>query len=143
MCSLPSDLTQESAVILASSLSPPRLGRIDCDKDNLLCTTWSASIPGIWHFLISVPTSGSSSGPSPLHILPIYPRNVTAQDIVKIHTDKTYLDLPEYTGAYHPLDGWLQRFGLLEPLGYVMWAVGSTPSWLFMVGVSFLSRQLM
>lgn len=142
-CEQPDKAFNESAAILASTLSPPKLGRIDCDKDNLLCTTWSASIPEIWHFLISVPTGGRSSAPSPLHIVPIYPKNVTAQDIVKIHTEKAYLSRPEYTGAYHPIDGWLQQFGLLEPLGYVIWAVGSTPSWLFMIGVSFLSRQLM
>jgi hypothetical protein len=134
---------QESAAILASTIPPPRLGRVDCDKDNLLCTTWSTGIPELWHFLISIPTSGQPRGPSPLHIMPIHPKNVTSQDMVKIHTQKAYLDQPEYTGAYHPIDGWLQRFRLLEPLGYAMWFMGSTPSWLLMIGISFLSRQLM
>lgn len=130
-------------MILASSVSPPRLGRVDCDKESLFCTTWSTGIPEIWHFSISVPTGGQSRAPSPLHIVPIYPNNVTTQDILKIHTDKAYLNRPEYTGAYHPIDGSLQRFGLLEPLGYVMWGFGSMPSWLFMIGISFVSRQLM
>jgi len=75
--------------------------------------------------------------------MPIHPNNVTTQDIVKIYTEKAYLEQPEYTGAYHPIDGWLQRFRLLEPIGYAMWGMGTTPSWLLMIGISFLSRQLM
>lgn len=71
------------------------------------------------------------------------PQNVTAEQIVKIHTDKTYLETPEYTGAWHPIDGWLQKYGLLQPLGYVFWGFGSTPSWLVMIAISFLSRQMM
>lgn len=133
----------QSAVILASDFPPPKLGRIDCDKENLFCTTWAAGIPEIWHFLVSVPTGGQSRAASPLHIVPIYPKNVTTQDIVKIHTEKTYLSRPEYTGAYHPIDGWLQRFRLLDPLGYVVWSFGSTPSWLLMIAISFFSRQVM
>jgi hypothetical protein len=135
--------TQESAAILSSDVNPPRIGHVDCDKQNLLCTTWSAAIPEIWHFLISVPAVGEPRGASPLHIIPIFPRNVTTQYIVKIHTEKTYLDQPEYTGAYHPIDGSLQKFGILEPLGYVMWGFGTTPSWLLMIGISFFSRQIM
>jgi hypothetical protein len=131
-------------VILASEiLAPPKLGRVDCDKDNLLCVTWSTGIPEIWHFQISVPTGGQSRAPSPLHIVPVFPKNVTTYDIVNIHTHKAYLDRPEYTGAYHPIDGWLQKYKLLEPLGYVIWGFGSTPSWLFMIGISFFSRQMM
>jgi hypothetical protein len=75
--------------------------------------------------------------------MPIYPKNVTTQDIVKIHAEKTYLVQPEYTGAYHPVDGWLARLGLQDPLGYVVWGLGSIPSWLFMILISLFSRQLM
>lgn len=134
---------QEAAVILVNDISPPQLGRVDCDKDNLLCTTFSAGIPEIWYLLVSMPAGEKSRAPSPLHIVRIFPKNVTTQEIVKIHTEKTYLNRPEYTGAYHPIDGWLQRFGLLEPLGYVIWGFALIPSWLFMIGISFFSRQFM
>jgi hypothetical protein len=75
--------------------------------------------------------------------VPVFPKNVTTLDIVKIHTEKTYLEQAEYKGAYHPIDGSLQKYGLLEPLGYLIWGFGSTPSWLIMIGISFFSRQMM
>ena len=128
---------------LASVKSPPKLGRVDCDRESLLCTTWSTGIPEIWHFEISVPAGGQSRAPSPLHIVPIFPQNITSQAVVKIHTEKSYLKQPEYNGAYHPMDGWLQQYKVLEPLGYVTWGFGSTPSWLFMIAISFFSRQMM
>lgn len=133
----------ESATILSAEANPPKLGRVDCDKDNLLCTTWSVHIPEIWHFLIAVPTGGQPRASSPLHIVPVFRKNVTTQDILKIHTEKSYLDRAEYTGVYHPIDGRLQQFGILEPLGYVMWGFGSTPSWLLMIVVSVFSKKIM
>lgn len=65
---------------------------------------------------------------------------VTAQDIVKIHTEKAYKEVDEYTGLFHPVNGTLAKFGLLTPLGYLMWAMGSIPSWAFMILISFFSR---
>lgn len=53
------------------------------------------------------------------------------------------MDVPEYTGVLHPLDGPLARFGVQEYLGYFIWAMGSTPSWVIMIAISFFSRQIM
>lgn len=116
---------------------------MDCDKENIFCTTWSAKIPTIWHFQIPVPVGGQARALSSLHIVPVFPQNVTTQDVVKIHTEKKYLEQEEYTGAYHPIDGWLEQLGLLKPLGFVVWVFGSTPSWIFMIVISFFSKALM
>jgi hypothetical protein len=43
----------------------------------------------------------------------------------------------------HPIDGELAKFGLLTPLGYVLWLFGTIPSWAFMIGISFFSRSFM
>ena len=54
-----------------------------------------------------------------------------------------YLETEEYTGFLHPVDGWVAQWGLTQPLGYVLWFFATTPSWVFMIGISFLSRQIM
>jgi hypothetical protein len=92
---------------------------------------------------IPVAADQQSRASSPLYIVPVDPKNVTASEIVAIHAEQTYLNQPEYAGAYHPIDGWLQRFGLLEPLGYVIWGFGSMPSWVLMILISFFGRQAM
>lgn len=43
----------------------------------------------------------------------------------------------------HPTDGWLAQYNLNVPLGYVIYAVGAVPSWMFMIGISFFSRTVM
>lgn len=43
----------------------------------------------------------------------------------------------------HPLDGVLAQFGVQEYLGWVIYGMGTTPSWIIMIGISFLSRQFM
>jgi hypothetical protein len=69
----------------------------------------------------------------------------TVADIVSIPSSSKsrYLDYDENTGAMHPLDGWLHQFGLQLPFGYVMWAFAAVPSWMMMIGISFISRQVM
>lgn len=41
------------------------------------------------------------------------------------------------------MDSMLAKFGLLQPFGYFMWALGSVPGWVMMLGISFVSRQIM
>jgi len=129
--------------ILSASPNPPRLGSIDCDKDTVLCQVWACGVPSIYHFLLPVAAEDQSTGLVPLHIIPLNFTTVTTQDIVKIHTDKSYKNVEEYTGWYHPINGHLAKFGLLTPLGYCMWALSVVPSWAIMIGVSFLSRTIM
>lgn len=112
-----------------------------------MCTSWSAGVPSIWHFLIPArSTSDPSSTPrTQIHIIPLNHTSVSISDITSIpSTSKsTYLQTEEYTGALHPIDGSLAKFGLLKPLGYTLWVIGSVPSWAFMIGISFVSRQIM
>jgi hypothetical protein len=78
-----------------------------------------------------------------LHITHINGTTVSATEILKVHTEKTYLEQEEYTGFLHPIDGPVAKYGLTQPLGYVLWFFGTTPSWVMMIGISFLSRQIM
>ena len=129
---------------------PPRLGYLDCDKEQILCAAWACSLPSIWHFTVPQATpdataqaSGQASGPTHLHIKYLNGTTVSATDILKIYTEKTYLQEDEYTGLLHPIDGPVAKYGLTKPLGCVLWFFGTTPSWLMMIGITFISRQIM
>lgn len=108
-----------------------------------MCTAWGTTLPSIYHF--SVPKQADPQPKVPLHVVPLNMSTVTTGDFLSIPSasKSRYLDYPEYEGAVHPFDGWLAKFNLLMPFGYVMWGFGSTPSWLMMIGISFVSRQIM
>jgi hypothetical protein len=80
-----------------------------------------------------------------LRIIPLNITTATTSDILSIPSNakSRYLDFEEYTGSVHPPDGWLAQYGLLIPMGYVLWFMGTTPSWVMMVIISFASRQIM
>ncbi|KIW68296.1 hypothetical protein PV04_04252 [Phialophora macrospora] len=153
-CGLVNTAWNESVPLLAA-LSPPvgsprlKLGLIDCDKDEVLCTAWASGVPVVYHFML--PKAAMSSGPpstdapTKLHVVPLNLTTTDASDIVSIPsaTKSRYLDYEEYTGFLHPIDGLLAKFGLLQPLGYFMWALGKMPGWVMMLGISFVSRQIM
>jgi hypothetical protein len=134
-----------------SALShPPHLGFLDCDKEPVLCAAWAATMPSLWYFKVPQATRGATaqapgeaSGLTHLHIVHINGTTISATDFVKLFTEKTFLEEEEYTGFLHPIDGVVAKYGLTEPLGYVMWFFGTTPSWMIMIGISFISRQIM
>lgn len=131
---------QKSVPLLVASKNAPRLGSINCDKQDQLCTTFGASIPSFWLLQLAQKGSGAKS---PLHIAHLNFTTVTTQEIVALHTEKKILEEEEYKGFLHPIDGELAKFGLLMPVGYVLWLFGTIPSWMFMIGISFFSRQFM
>ena len=48
-----------------------------------------------------------------------------------------------YEGAFHPFDGSLAKFGLNQPMAYLLTAFALVPSWAFMIIISLASRSLM
>ncbi|ETI24334.1 hypothetical protein G647_03703 [Cladophialophora carrionii CBS 160.54] len=149
----------ESVPLLAALSASPgsrrlKLGLLDCEKDEVLCTAWASGVPVIYHFMVpkaAAAAADASSGPStadaptPLHIVPLNLTSTEVSDIVSIPSasKSRYLDYEEYTGLLHPIDGLMAKFGLLQPFGYFMWALGSVPGWVMMLGISFVSRQIM
>lgn len=129
--------------LLAAIPGSPNLGYVNCDSDALLCSIWVAAVPSLWHFQLPSTASDQSKPATTLHIIPLSMNATTVQDIVKVHTEKAYSKVAPYEGAFHPIDGQLAKLGLLTPLGYVMWGFGVVPSWIFMIGISFISRNIM
>lgn len=60
-----------------------------------------------------------------------------------LHASKEWKAAPLYEGYFHPFDGPLAKYGVSVPLGYVLWAFAVVPSWMFMIGISFISRSIM
>ncbi|KIW92587.1 uncharacterized protein Z519_06434 [Cladophialophora bantiana CBS 173.52] len=147
----PVDAVWNESVPLLAALprpagSPPLiLGLLDCEKDEVLCTAWASGVPVIYHFLLPKQSAASAGAKTPLHIIPLNTSTTTVADITSLPraSKSRYQEYPEYTGVLHPIDGLLAKTGVLQPFGYFMWALGTMPSWMMMLGISFISRQIM
>ncbi|KAI4117702.1 MAG: hypothetical protein LQ345_002126 [Seirophora villosa] len=132
----------ESAALMAADPSSPKLASFDCDKQPVLCTMWVAAAPTIWHIELPIAQPDQSKPATTVHIVGLNTTTTTASDIVKIHAEKTYAKRPVYEGALHPFDGWVAQYGLLMPLGYVLYVFANVPSWAFMIVISMGSRYM-
>ena len=136
---------QLSVPVIAAIPNRPELGYLDCETQQVVCTAWSANLPTLWHF--GLPQKQTSPGVStprtPIHIVPLNMTTVTTEDVIKVAKDRAWETYPEYEGMLHPIDGQFRQYGILIPFGWFMWGMGSTPSWLIMIAISFFSRQWM
>jgi len=141
-------------VPLLSALPKPagsaelHLGKVDCEKESVLCHSWAGNSPSIFHFDFPQLSSANQSPKpsSPLRVKDLNRTTTTADDIVQFASHapgSRIFEIPEYTGILHPVDGPLAKFGVQEWLGYFIWGMGNTPSWLIMIVISFFSRQVM
>lgn len=86
---------------------------------------------------------GEPGTPVPIITLPLNTSSTTVQTFVDLHATKSYKEKKPYEGWFHPFDGELAKYGAAVPVGYVLWFFAVIPSWMFMIGVSFLSRTIM
>ncbi|KAL4780747.1 hypothetical protein BJX76DRAFT_360586 [Aspergillus varians] len=133
----------ESVPLFAADPTSPNLGYLDCESNQVLCSAWSAGAPSVWYFKVPQAQVAEERPATPLHIVYLNSTTVTPETIYKIHSEKTYENKPAYEGAFHPTDGWLAQYGILVPLGYVIYGFGVVPSWLFMIVISMASRTVM
>ncbi|KAI9812383.1 MAG: hypothetical protein M1832_000418 [Thelocarpon impressellum] len=129
----------ESAMRLATTSSSPHLASINCDAAPVLCNSWSAGAPAIWH--ITRPATADAK--TDIRILPLNATTVTSAEIMRVHGAQTWKDAPLYEGPFHPFDGIVAKLGLSQAVGYVLWAFAIVPSWAFMLVISLFSRSFM
>lgn len=145
----------ETAAIFATTglAKAPKLGYVNCETTPLFCSIWHASPPSLWY--IQLPAKAEEK--TTIRIIALnntetvtndndeeeHSQGTTAKDIVRIHTQKKYEETEVYEGIFHPFDSHLAKYGLAKPVGYVLYAFGLVPSWLVMIVVSFVSRNLM
>lgn len=133
----------ETASLLGADPTAPNLGYIDCDTQGVLCATWQAQPPTIWHIQRPVAQADQSTPASTVYINYVNVTSTSVGDIVALHSGKKYEEGILYEGYFQPFDGILARYGVNKPVGYVLYGVGLVPSWAFMLIISMVSRTIM
>lgn len=132
----------------------PRLGYVNCDASPVLCATWGARPITLWHIQfpavhVNSENDGSSSSATPpstettVRIISLNMTSTTAEDLLHIHSQKTYETAPVYDSFFHPFDGLLAKNGIAVPVGYVVAGFSLVPTWVYMIVISFVSRNFM
>lgn len=133
----------ETATLLAADPTAPNLAYVNCDVEGVLCSTWMAKPPTVWHIQRPVAGKDQSTPASTIHVNYFNVTHSTAGDMVALHSGKKYEEGIVYDGWFDPFDGQLAKLGLNKAVGYVLFGIGLVPSWAFMIVVSMVSRTIM
>lgn len=132
----------ETASLLAADPTAPNLAYVNCDKQGVLCSTWMAKPPTIWHIQRPVAQADQSTPASTIYINYFNVTHSTVGDMVALHSGKKYEEGILYDGWFDPLDGQLAKLGVNKAIGYVLFGIGMVPSWAFMIVISMVSRTI-
>lgn len=130
----------ETAAKFAVLPGSPLMGILNCEDQPILCNAWSAGAGNLWSFHMLPP-------PAPIDIYKkrLNLTTTTSEELVQVKSaeskDKAGFVLLD--SWFHPFNGKATELGLSVPYGYVIWAFGLVPNWLFMLMVSFASRGMM
>jgi len=128
----------ETAALWAVNPAAPQLAYLNCDDQPVLCNAWGAGPPSLWIMqMVALPA------PVEVRVKSLNATTTTVKTFTDLNTAEAKQDLKIYEGYFHPFDGPLAKYGVAIPLGYVLWFFAVVPSWMFMIGVSFLSRTMM
>ncbi|EED24467.1 conserved hypothetical protein [Talaromyces stipitatus ATCC 10500] len=133
----------DSIPLFAADPTSPNLGYVDCEKEAILCSILAAAAPTIWHLDLPQVHPGEKRPEVPLHVVHLNFTTVTPETVYNVHAEKTWQKEDRYEGWLHPYDSFLAETGLNVPLGHVIYYFSVIPSWLTMIGISFLSRNVM
>jgi hypothetical protein len=128
----------ETAALFAANPSAPHLAYLNCDNQPVLCNSWGAGPPNVWVMHVPAPPAAVD-----IRILHLNTSTTTVKTFTELHSTKSWKEKAPYEGYFHPFDGQLAQYGLAVPIGYFFWIFSVIPSWLFMIGVSFISRGIM
>ncbi|KAJ8608702.1 hypothetical protein MRB53_039504 [Persea americana] len=134
---------QSVAVISAGTRNPPNLGLLNCEKEPVLCHGWATLPPQILHMQLPQPLPDQSTPASTVRSISFNRSSVTTEEISNLVLKDKYLETKPYDSIFQPFDGLLAKLGLQLPLGYAAWGFSLIPSWVFMIGISMLSRTFM
>ncbi|XPS71939.1 Aminoacyl-tRNA hydrolase [Ascochyta lentis] len=132
-----------SVPVIAAQPSSPKLGFIDCERENILCNSWSVGAPSLIKFRIPKPLADQSAPVPEFRYKPLNRTSTTTETFKELVIDNQIDAIPPYEGLFHPFNGLLQQYGLAIPFGYATWGFSKMPSWLPMILISFFSRTFM
>ncbi|KFG79396.1 hypothetical protein MANI_009532 [Metarhizium anisopliae] len=130
----------ETAAKFAILPGSPHMGMLNCDDQPILCNAWSAGAGSIWSINMLPAPATVDIFKKRLNLT-----STTSEDLVKLNSaeSKQAAGFVPLDSWFHPFNGKATELGLSVPYGYVMWAFGLVPNWLFMLIVSFASRSFM
>ncbi|KAL6400695.1 uncharacterized protein AUP68_16409 [Ilyonectria robusta] len=130
---------KETAAKFALLEQAPHMGYLNCDDQPILCNAWSTGTSNLYVFEML-----PSPAPIDIYKKRLNMTTTTSEDLVNLYETgtKDKFTLLE-AGWFHPFQGKAVKLGIAVPFGYVMWAFGLVPNWLFMLVVSFVSRTMM
>ncbi|RTE81451.1 hypothetical protein BHE90_003990 [Fusarium euwallaceae] len=128
----------ETAAKFALLENSPHMAYLNCDNQPILCNSWSTGPASLYIFdLLPKPA------PVEVYKKRLNLTTTTSDDLVALQASGNKEDFILIDGWFHPFNGKAAETGLAVPFGYVMWAFGLIPNWLFMLLVSFGSRTMM
>jgi len=128
----------ETALLFTVDPTAPHLAYINCDFQPILCNSWAAGPPSLY-----IMEMFPAPAPVPVHIISLNTTTTSVKTFTDLKTSKSWNETPAYGGYFHPFDGPIAKFGLAQPLGWWIFFFSVVPSWMFMIGISFLSRTFM
>jgi len=137
-CSVVETAFNETAALFSVNPAAPHLAYLNCENQPVLCNSWGAGPPTLWVLEVS-----AAPAPVNIRIVPLNSTTTTVKTFTTLHSSKSWKEKAPYEGYFHPFDGPLAQYGLAVPLGYILWVFAVVPSWLFMIGISFISRNIM
>ncbi|KAM0719719.1 hypothetical protein Q7P37_003852 [Cladosporium fusiforme] len=143
MCKKAEEAFNGSVALLSATPNPPNLAYLNCDTDGPLCHAWSLTPPKVLHLQIPQPLADQTTPASTARYIPVNRTTISAPNVAAISLEEKYKNTEPYEGIFHPFNGFLAENGLSIPVGYAIWGFSKIPSWAFMIGVSFVSRNIM
>lgn len=137
-CTTAETAFNQTAALWSVNPNAPNLAYLNCDNQPVLCNSWGAGPPSLW--ILEVPAPGK---PVDIRVKGLNATTTTVKTFTDLHSSKEWRNKPVYEGYFHPFDGVLAQYGLAVPIGYIFWVFAVIPSWMFMLGISFLSRTIM
>ena len=111
---------------------------LNCDNQPILCNSWSAGPATLFVFdMLPEPA------PIDVYTKRLNLTTTTSDTLVNLQASGSKEEFNHLDSFFHPFNGKLAELGLSVPFGYLMWAMGLVPNWLFMLLVSFGSRAMM
>ncbi|KAF5612111.1 peptidyl-tRNA hydrolase [Fusarium sp. NRRL 25303] len=138
-CGIVEQAFNETAAKFALLDNTPHMAYLNCDNQPILCNAWSAG-PASLYIIEMLPE------PAPVEIYSkrLNLTTTTSDTLVAFHESGSKDQFHRIDSSwFHPFNGKLAEYGVAVPFGYLMWAMGLIPNWLFMLVVSFGSRAMM
>ncbi|KAM0561748.1 hypothetical protein ACHAPJ_002917 [Fusarium lateritium] len=128
----------ETAAKFALLENTPHMAYLNCDNQPILCNSWSAGPATLFVFdMLPEPA------PIDVYTKRLNLTTTTSDTLVNLQASGSKEEFNHLDSFFHPFNGKLAELGLSVPFGYLMWAMGLVPNWLFMLLVSFGSRAMM